>query len=125
MNRIMEKEKEQDIKDLANNYLYLINVAEMDERYVESKYLELLWSKSGREVRHVVEDILHLYLAGYLPKLIVGTRYGYIYTNNSEIIGPFLEKKERHWKSECINCYYLQKRFRNKNNMTLKDYLEI
>ena len=47
------------------------------------------------------------------------------YTNNPEIIGPFLEKKERHWKSECINCYYLQKRFRNKNNMTLKDYLEI
>ena len=41
MNRIMKLEKEQDIKDLANNYLYLINVAEMDERYVESKYLEL------------------------------------------------------------------------------------
>ena len=125
MNRIMELEKEQDIKDLANNYLYLINVAEMDERYVESKYLELLWGKCGRKVRCIVEDILHLYLAGYLPKLIVGTRYGYIYTNNPEIIGPFLEKKERHWKSECINCYYLQKRFRNKNNMTLKDYLEI
>ena len=59
MNRIMELEKEQDIKDLANNYLYLINVAEIDERYVESKHLELLWGKSGREVRHIVEEVLH------------------------------------------------------------------
>lgn len=125
MNRIMELEKEQDIKDLADKYLYLIDIAKMDETYVESKALELLWGECGRKVRYIVEDVLNLYLAEYLPKLIVGTRHGYIYTNNPEIIGPFLEKKERHWKSECINCYYLQKRFRNKNNMTMKDYLEI
>ena len=124
MNRINKFEEEQK-KDLANKYLYFINIAEMDERYVESKTLELLWGECGRNVRYIVEDVLHLYLAGYLPKLIVGTRYGYIYTNNPTIIEPFLEKKEQHWKSECINCYYLQKRFRNKNNMTMKDYLVI
>lgn len=123
MNRINKFEEEQK-KDLANSYYFLIKLAELEERYVESKTLEILWGCSGRKVRTIVEDVLHLYLGGYLSKLIIGTHYGYIYTNNPEIIEPFLRKKEQHWKSECINCYYLQKRFNNKNNMTMKDYVD-
>jgi hypothetical protein len=124
MNRI-NKYVEENKKKLANDYLNLIGLSYMEERYVKSKVLQELWGCNDRQVRYVVEDVLHLYLAGYLPKLIIGTHFGYIYTNNPEIVEPYLHKKEQHWKSECVNCYYLQKRFNNKNNMTIKDYVEI
>ena len=124
MNRINNFVEEQK-KELANQYKGLIDVAHLEEAYVEAKTLQLVWGVgSTRKVRYIVEDVLHLYLAGYLPKLIIGTHYGYIYSNDAEIVEPYLKKKEQHWKSECVNCYYLQKRFRNKDNMTMKDYVD-
>lgn len=125
MNRINKLEEENAKKDLAENYKRLIRIAVMEDYYVKNETLQILWGCNERKVRYIVEDVLHLYLGGYLPKLIIGTHYGYIYTNDADIVEPYLKKKEQHWKAECINCYYLQKRFNNKDNTTLQDYIDL
>ena len=121
INNVVEEHK----KELAKTYKELIELAYMEDYFVKSDTLQLIWGCNSRKIRYIVEDVLHLYLGGYLPKLILGTHWGYIYTNDAKLIEPYLKKKENHWKAECINCYYLQKRFNNKDNTTLKDYIEI
>lgn len=121
INNVVEEHK----KELAKTYKELIDLAYMEDYFVKSDTLQLIWGCNGRKIRYIVEDVLHLYLSGYLPKLILGTHWGYIYTNDAKLIEPYLKKKENHWKAECINCYYLQKRFNNKDNTTLKDYIEL
>lgn len=125
MNRINKFEQEEQKRELANQYKDLIRIAQMEDYFVKSEILQLLWGCNDRKVRYIVEDVLHLYLAGYMPKLIVGTHYGYIYTSDAKIIEPYLKKKEQHWKAECVNCYYLKKRFENKDNTTLQDYIDL
>ena len=125
MNRINKLKLEEQKKALAEHYKELIDFAYLEDYYVKNKTLQILWGCEDRKIRIIVEDVLHLYLAGYLPKLIIGTNNGYIYTNDPEIVAPYLERKENHWKAECVNCYYLKKRFENKDNMTIKDYVDL
>ena len=61
MNRINKFEKEEQKRELANQYKDLIRIAQMEDYFVKSEILQLLWGCNDRKVRYIVEDVLHLY----------------------------------------------------------------
>lgn len=122
MNRIIKIEEGQR-KELAAYYEELINRIGLDN-YKKTREITKHLSFGAREWRKHTENILHLYIDGYMDKLVVGTRKGYIYTDNEELIKDFIDRKEHQFKAMAYNCYHLKKALLHKDNYTINDFMK-
>lgn len=123
MNRIINLQQEQDRKDLANYYLSIIQFLNLEENYVKGDDISSLLNIKRRQWNRICEDVLHLYVAGVLDKLLIGTKNGFIYTNDEIIISKFIDARRNHFKSQAYNTYAVFRKFKNRNNATLEDFL--
>lgn len=126
MNRLKiykdEQKNDEACKELAKVYLKFIEEAKLDKNYIYAKDLAKVFGfTQTRSLRKVVEDVLHLYLAGYLDKVIVGTRHGYTYTDDVELLYKQYSERYNQCKSMISNCYYMLKRIRN-GNLSYKEF---
>ncbi len=124
MNRVIILEDEQARKDLAEQHLVLINMLDLENQYVRGDDISSLLNITRRQWNRIVEDVLHLYVAGVLDKLLIGTRKGFIYTNDEQLIDKFITARRNHFKSQAYNTYAVFKKFKNRNNATLEEFLD-
>ena len=110
---------------LAMMHKGLIKALGLEERFIKGKELAMLMGCNQRKVRGFIEDTLHLYLRGLLPKMIVGTRNGYIYTDDVNIIQPIIKNRVSNFKSIAYNWYHVQKKISNNNNLKLDEFLGV
>ena len=113
-----------DLKVLALSCRMIIEVTGLEKDYVTSKEIEKEIGISGREFRRFVEDVLHLYNKGLMPKLIIGNSKGYIYTDDKELIQKAINARKHQFKSMAYNWYYVQKKINRDNNLTIDDFLK-
>ena len=123
MNRIINLQEEQDRKDLANYYLSIIQFLNLEKNYVKGDDISSLLNIKRRQWNKIVEDVLHLYVSGVLDKLLIGTKNGFIYTNDEQIIDKFITSRKNHFKSQAYNTYAVFKKFKNRNNTTIEEFL--
>lgn len=122
MNRFINK-SEAEIQSIVEYYDYFIELSGIKDKPLYSDEIAKYVGKCGRNVRHMVEDIMHLYMMGYLDKMIIGTKKGYIYTDDRDLILKVLKSREKQWKSMCYNCYHLMKKIYNQDNVTIDEYI--
>ena len=123
MNRLI-KYDDNDIKHLAEGYEVVIDICELENRYVKSDEIRRTIGIRPRTFRRMVEDVLHLYTRGLLPKMIVGTAHGYIYTNDIDLIQNEINHRVAQFKSIAYNWYKVQKKISHNDNLTLEDFLK-
>lgn len=123
MNRVIILENEDDRKELASYYLTLIEFLNLENSYVKGNDISSMLSINRRQWNKMVEDVLHLYVAGVLDKLLIGTRYGFTYTNDNELVNNFIKARTNHFKSQAYNIYAVAKKFYKKDNMTIEELL--
>lgn len=123
MNRFIKINNE-DLKETAEAYKIVIDICELENRYVKSDEIKKELGISPRTFRRMVEDVLHLYTRGLLPKMIVGTAHGYIYTNDIDLIQNEINHRVAQFKSIAYNWYKVQKKISNNGNLTLEDFLK-
>lgn len=124
MNRVIILENEQARKDLAEQYMVLITLLDLENSYIKGNDISSLLNVSRREWNKMVEDVLHLYVAGVMDKLLIGTRNGFIFTNDDQLIDRFITARRNHFKSQAYNTYAVFKKFKNRNNATLEEFLD-
>ena len=122
MNRITTLEESKKI-ELANKYKDMLSRLMIDDEPIKSKTICQVLKITDREWRKKVEDMQFLYMSDCLPKLIIGTNKGYVYTNNIEKIISFLEHKEHQFKSMAYNTYHLIKVISKKPNLRFEEFL--
>ena len=123
MNRFIKLNNE-DLKHTAEAYEEFIELCELDKRFVKSDEIRRTIGIRPRTFRRMVEDVLHLYTRGLLPKMIVGTAHGYTYTNDVDLIQNEINHRVAQFKSIAYNWYKVQKKISNNNNLTLEDFLK-
>ena len=123
MNRFIKLNNE-DLKETAEAYKIVIDICKLENRYVKSDEIKRELRISPRTFRRMVEDVLHLYTRGLLPKMIVGTAHGYIYTNDVDLIQNEINHRVAQFKSIAYNWYKVQKKISNNDNLTLEDFLK-
>lgn len=123
MNRIINLEQEQDRKEVASMYVNIIEGLGLNEIYIKGNVIAERLAITRRQWNRMVEDVLHLYVAGVLDKLLIGTRNGFIYTNDEQIIDKFITSRRNHFKSQAYNTYAVFRKFKNRNNATLEEFL--
>lgn len=123
MNRFIKLNNE-DLKHTAEAYEEFIELCELDKRFVKSDEIRRTIGIRPRAFRRMVEDVLHLYTRGLLPKMIVGTAHGYIYTNDVDLIQNEINHRVAQFKSIAYNWYKVQKKISNNDNLTLEDFLK-
>lgn len=124
MNKI-KNINDEELKELAKTYKYFIGKLGLEERYVTGTEMAKILGCSTRAVRKLIEEMLHLYTRGLLPKLVIGTTKGYIYTDDKEIIEPIIKARINNFKSIAYNWYYVQKRISNNDNLKISDFLGV
>ena len=110
-------------KQLAEDYIDLANYVGLDD-YKKMKVISHQIYIDDRKWRKIVEDLMHLYMYGYVDKMIVSSPKGYILTNDPELIDKFLKAKEHQFKALAYNCYHLRKALLHKDNYTINDFIE-
>lgn len=123
MNRFIKLNND-DLKETAEAYKIVIDICELENRYVKSDEIKKELGISPRTFRRTVEDVLHLYTRGLLPKMIVGTAHGYIYTNDVDLIQNEINHRVAQFKSIAYNWYKVQKKISHNDNLTLEDFLK-
>lgn len=122
MNRIKNL-NEEERKAKAEDYIDLINCIGLDEHKTIGRITSKI-NVNDRQWRKIVEDVMHLYMYGYVDKMIVSSPKGYILTNDPELINKFLKAKEHQFKALAYNCYNLRKALLHKDNYTINDFIK-
>lgn len=124
MNKI-KNINDEELQNLAEMHKHFIKKLGLEERYVTGAEIADILGFSTRTVRKWIEEMLHLYIRGLLPKLVIGTTKGYIYTDDKEIIEPIIKARIKNFKSIAYNWYYVQKRISNNENLKISDFLGV
>ena len=117
MNRFIKLNNE-DLKHTAEAYEEFIELCELDVRFVKSDEIRRTIGIRPRAFRRMVDT------RGLLPKMIVGTAHGYIYTNDVDLIQNEINHRVAQFKSIAYNWYQVQKKISHNDNLTLEDFLK-
>lgn len=122
MNRIAKLSEDERLK-FTNIYNTICNYVFTEDRFYKTpeilnKLQELDFEFNDRTWRNVVENIMNLFIYGYLDKMVVGLNNGYKLTNDVEDIRMFLQKKRKQFISLAVNYNELAKAMGKRNNMT-------
>lgn len=122
MNRIAKLNEDERLK-FTTIYNTICNYIFTEDRFYKtpeilSKLQELDFEFNDRTWRNVVENIMNLFIYGYLDKMVVGLNNGYKLTNDVEDIRMLLQKKRKQFISLAVNYNELAKAMGKRNNIT-------
>ena len=121
MNRVAKWEDHQR-KEVADWYKELLEKINLSD-YTKYKHIQDVVGMSSRTWRYHVENILHLYMYGYLDKVVISSSKGYILTDDKHLIKEFIIRKRHQFKALAYNAYNLEKALSQSLNMTIDEFI--